>query len=461
MVRTPDAPAAGTPARRALPVLATGALVTALAACGGVSTGGDEPSGSGEAPSSITTMGFGLPDEIASVRVETYEEASGVDVEVVEGDFDEQQFLSAVASGDVPDVVYLNRDVVGTYAARGAIQPMDDCVEQQEVDMSAFRAPAVEQVTIDGSVYGLPEFFAVRVVIADTDALGQAGLTVDQVATGDWDAIAAANQAMSQRQGSTLQRIGYDPRLPETLPLWAAANGGALLSDDGRTAQLDSPEVVEALEATSAMVDAAGGWSSVSAFRDSWDFFGEQNEYAVDQVGAMPMESWYVNQLSEVGTPGWTVAPFLDREGEPLTWATGQAWAIPAGAEHPEAACEFGATMTATQTWLDAATARAEALRGEGGEYTGTFTGNVEADEQIFAEVYQPVSDPALDEAISTIVDLQDDARSMPPSPAAAEVDDAYRDAVVRVLNGEQDAATALAQAQETAQRAIDEAAGD
>jgi multiple sugar transport system substrate-binding protein len=351
--------------------------------------------------------------------------------------------------------------VVGTYAARGAIAPLDDCLEQQDVDMSAFRGPAADQVSVDGSVYGLPEFFAVRVVIADTDALGQAGLTLDQVATGDWDAITAANQALSQREGPALQRVGYDPRLPETLPLWSAANGGALLSDDGRTAQLDSPEVVEALESTAALVEAAGGWSAVSAFRDSWDFFGEQNQYATDQVGAMPMENWYVNQLSEVGTAGWAVAPFLDREGEPLTWATGQAWAVPEGAENPDEACEFAATMTAADTWVTAATARAQALRDEGSEYTGPFTGNVEADERIFSEVYEPVQDPALDAAIETVIDLQDDARSMPPSPAAAEVKDAYQDAVVRVLNGEQDAATSLAQAQEAAQRAIDEAAGD
>ena len=53
---------------------------------------------------------------------------------------------------------------------------------------------------------------------------------------------------MTSYDGDDLIRIGFDPKLPEFLPLWAQANGVGLLSDDGRTAQLDDPAVIEALE---------------------------------------------------------------------------------------------------------------------------------------------------------------------------------------------------------------------
>jgi multiple sugar transport system substrate-binding protein len=436
-----------------------GAVVALTAACGGVSTpggGGGQDSGS-----SISTMGFGLPDEIASTRVEAFEKQSGTTVKVNEGGFDEQQFLSAVASGNPPDVVYLDRNVLGTYAARGAIQPLDDCISEAGIDMSAFREAAVRQVTVDGSVYGIPEFFSVRVVIANDSVLEQAGLSADDVATGDWAKITAAQQAMTAADGGNLSRIGYDPKVPEFLPLWARANGTQLLSDDGRTANLDDPKVVEAVEFTASLVQAGGGWTSFSAFRESWDFFGEQNQYAADQLGAMPMEDWYVNQLAEVsgGQAGVTVAPFLDRQGQPLTYATGQAWAIPKGAKNPEAACEFAKTMTAADTWVAAAKARAEALRAEGGDYTGTYTGNQVADEKIFSEVYQPVDDPQLADAVQTILSLQDAAFALPPMAAGAEFKTAYTDAVTRVLEGRQSAQEAMAQAQQEAQAALDEAA--
>jgi multiple sugar transport system substrate-binding protein len=441
---------------RALPVVLVASLT---AGCGGVSPGGEESGDSGGS-ASITTMGFGLPDEIATTRVETFEEESGTTVDVVEGGFDEQQFLSSVASGNPPDVVYLDRNIIGTYAARGAVQPLDDCVEQAGIDMDAYRDAAVEQVTIDGSVYGIPEFYSVRVVIANNSVLEQAGLSVDDVATGDWQQVAAANQAMSVASGGSVSRIGYDPKLPEFLPLWARANGTQLLSDDGRTAQLDDPKVVEAVDFAASLVNAAGGWASFRAFRESWDFFGEENQYAADQLGAMPMEDWYVNQLAEVsgGDAGITVVPFMSRSGEPLTYATGQAWAIPDGADNVEAACEFAATMTAADTWVAAATARAEALRAEGGAYTGTYTGNEVADERIFADIYEEVDDPALASAVQTILSVQDAAFSLPPAPAGAEFQSAYQDAVTRVFNGEMSAADSMAQAQQEAQRALDEA---
>ena len=47
---------------------------------------------------------------------------------------------------------------------------------------------------------------------------------------------------------------------------------------------------------------------------------------------------------------------------------------------------------------------------------------------------------------------------SFPANPADADFQTAWRDAVNRVLNGQQEAGAALAQAQEEAQRALDSA---
>ncbi len=44
------------------------------------------------------------------------------------GDLDAQQFLTAVSSGNPPDLVNMSRQLIGTYAAKGAIQPLDQCI---------------------------------------------------------------------------------------------------------------------------------------------------------------------------------------------------------------------------------------------------------------------------------------------------------------------------------------------
>nr|BFE77916.1 hypothetical protein GCM10020093_005170 [Planobispora longispora] len=86
------------PARAAASALAT-VLVATLAACGGVGSGGDQGGERTGGAASLTTMGFGLPDEIAKVRVDAFKKANpGVALQINEGQFDEQAFLSAVAA---------------------------------------------------------------------------------------------------------------------------------------------------------------------------------------------------------------------------------------------------------------------------------------------------------------------------------------------------------------------------
>jgi multiple sugar transport system substrate-binding protein len=62
--------------------------------------------------------------------------------------------------------------------------------------------------------------------------------------------------------------------------MWVKANGGALLSDDGRTAQLNDPKVIEALTTTAGIVQANGGWGKLKSLPDSFDFFGAKSQFA-------------------------------------------------------------------------------------------------------------------------------------------------------------------------------------
>ncbi|MFS0702348.1 ABC transporter substrate-binding protein [Cellulomonas sp. 179-A 4D5 NHS] len=439
--------------------------VLALGACASGSgepeqaevTYGSDAAMSGE----LTVMGFGTGDDVAQVRYDRATEELGDDVEVslVEGDLDIQAFLSAVAAGDPPDLVYANRDQIGTFASRGAILPLTDCIAAEDVDTGQFREAASGQVTFDDVVYALPEFNQVQVTMADSSLLSAAGLGIEAVNGSDWDAVTQATSALVRRDGGALSVIGFDSKLPEFFPLWAKANGADLLSDDARTAQLDSPEALEALELAVAVYDAQGGFPAVKAFRDSADFFGEGNQFATHTLGAMPMENWYVNVLNEV-SPDATLAfdTFRSREGEPLAFATGSAWAIPAGSPNAAAACRFAATMVEQDSWLAAAQARADARAESGQVFTGLLTGNADADEEIRSTLVEPSGSPVWDQAVEAVYEANESTFSLPANPADAEFKAAWQDGVNRVLNGQQEPAEALAQAQQEAQEALDDA---
>jgi multiple sugar transport system substrate-binding protein len=450
--------------RRLAALVAVLSLV--VVGCGGVGggddtqqqTGGDEGTVSG----TLSTFGFSLPDEIATTRVDTFKKAyPQVQVKITEGGFDEQQFLSAVASGAPPDLVYVDREIIGTYAARGAIQPLDDCISQAQIDMGQYRPAAVQQVTVDGKVYGIPEFYSVRVMMINNQAVKEAGLSPSDVDTTDWSKLPGLAEKLTVTKGGKLQRIGFDPKIPEFLPMWVKANGGAMLSDDGKTAQLNDPKVVEALTTTAGIVQADGGWNKLKSLRDSFDFFGAKNQFAKDQLGAFPMEDWYLNVLAEASPDvDISVTPFKDRQGNPLTFVTGSAWAIPKGAKNPDAACRFAKTMTEASTWVAAAKARSAARAKKNLPFTGLYSGNKVADEQVFSQVYKPSGNAKFDDAVQTVLGVQDVAFATPPSPAGAEFQKAWQDAVNRVLAGQMEPAAALERAQREAQAALDKAAG-
>ncbi|MER7443119.1 extracellular solute-binding protein [Micromonospora avicenniae] len=436
-----------------------GLLALAAGGCGGV--GGGDDAGGTAASGTLSTMGFGLSDEIATSRVDAFKrDHPDVDLKITEGAFDEQQFLSAVASGNPPDLVYMDRKLIGTYATRGSIQPLTDCVDKQGIDMGRYRQAARDQVTLDGTVYGIPEFSQVRVLYLNEGLLKQAGMTVDDVNLADWAGLPQLNAKLAKVSGGKLTRIGIDPKIPEFLPMWAKANGADLISPDGRTAKLDDPKVVEALSTGLKLIQDQGGFGRFKSFRDTFDFFGAQNPLTKNQIVAWPMEEWFLNQAAKNSPKAeLAVEPFVDRQGKPLTMSSGQAWVITKGAKNPDAACAFVKQMTETDTWFAAAKARADARKASGQPFTGVWTGNMEADQKIFDELYQPTGNKRFDDAVATIRSAQDNAFAMPASPAGAEFDKAWYDAVNRVLAGQAQPAEALARAQQEATAALDKAA--
>ncbi len=261
----------------------TGALLAALAlaavtGCGGLDQTRLLGSDTGGA---LTTPGFGLGDEVATSRVDAFKaKYPDVDLQVTEGAFDAQQFLSAVASGRPPDLVYLDREVLGSYAHRGALEPLTSCVDRAGIRTGDFREAALDQVTVDGVVYGIPEFNIVPVVLVNTKAAAEAGVRPEEIDTSDWDGLRRLGERMTRREGGKLTRLGFYPKMPYFFPMWTKA-------------------------AAVSVYDAAGGYPTVKAFNDSWDFFGERNQFATDQLLVFIVaQRYFVQGISTTGRTG-------------------------------------------------------------------------------------------------------------------------------------------------------------
>ena len=461
-----------------------GVLIIVLAACGpnvespdetaggpsetdgGVSEPVSSPGAGGmTAEGELFAYGFAYEtgDTVAQSRADyTLEQYPDLDVTYSESGFESQGFLAALQGSDPPDLVNLPRNVIGSYIARNTLLPLGDCLSDAGIDTSQFYEPAMAQVTVDGEVYALPEFYNTRIWLANTELFEEAGLDVAEFDFGDWDAIEQASADIAQVDGG-VQRLGIDPKIPEFLEMWVRANGGQMLSDDGREVLLDTPEVAEALQFTVDLINAQGGGTDFLEFRNDpsayGDFFGPENQWVMGTVGAFPMEQWYLNVMAENSPDAPVVArPFVTREGEPITLQDGNAWAITSVSDNPDAACAFIASMVSTDAWVAAASARLDERTADNLPSTGVYTGNREADEIIFSEYVELDEFPQFQEMVDVVLEGQETAFGFPPSPAGQEFIDAVNDAVNRVISGEVDVETALADADAEAQAAIDSA---
>jgi multiple sugar transport system substrate-binding protein len=460
---------------RFAPALALTALTasTVLAGCAGVGGGGSDAgegaSGStggasafeGAPTGDLRTMGFGGEDEVGQSRVAAFKaSAPDVTVKINKGEFDAQQFLTAAASGNPPDLVYMDRNLIGSYAAKKAILPLEDCIAGQQIDTSQYRPAALKSVTFDGKVYAIPEFYIVTVDLIDAKTLASAGLQTADIQTKDWPALEQTATRMYQASGSKLKRVGYDPKLPDSFPLWAQINGAEIIKADGAP-NLNDPKAVEALQFAISLVQKQGGWKNFKAFRDAYDIFGEQNPLTVGSIAAFPMENWYVNVLRDSLGKGLKLdaAPITDRSGQPVSTLGGSGWAIPKQAKNPKAACAWMKQMTSKETWLKAAEARMAKVKSDKTFFTGLFTANAPADDEIKAKYLTEAPDPGFQKAIEAFYATLDSAKALNPSPVGAEIDAAWKSGVARALGGQAPQA-ALDQAQKEAQKAFDKVSG-
>jgi multiple sugar transport system substrate-binding protein len=349
---------------------------------------------------------------------------------------------------------------LGTYAANGNIMALDEMAGAANLDFGTFHPAAMAQVTLGGKVYGVPQFFDTPILIINNKVLAEANVSIDDVDTADWDKLRETATKLTVKEGNDITRLGFDPKLPEFLTLWARANGASLLSEDGKTSNLKDPKVAEALDfAASLIKDQAGDQATFQAFKDTWGFFAPENQVAENQLAFWPQEQWYLDVLSELSPDvDITVKPFNDRQGNPITQNIGGAFVIPESSANKEAGFEFARFMTSAEAWTIAAQAKKDVRAEQKRPFIGIYVANQQAMDQIFSQVWEPGDNEAYNNAVEVIRSAQANTAVTPANGAAAEFRRAYEDAVSAVLNDGTSAAEALATADEEAQGALDQA---
>lgn len=448
--------------RRFIQVGAAATLLgTTAAACNGSGGGSGEGAGTGAegheftqtASGELATMGFNPSDEVGQSRADhAAEQLPDLQVTMDTTNFDSQKFTAQAAAGQVPDLIQLDRALVATFAANGLILPLDQGFEVHGVDPAAqyYEAP-LQDVTYDGAIYGVPQFFQPSAIIVNTRAAEAAGVTPEDYDTSDPEKFLQTVEKATTLEGSTPVILGFDGDIPGSVEMWLQVFGGGSVGDDGAPT-LDSAENVEALTWIKQVLDLQGGYEEVTALKNTMDVFGDQNQYATDQVVAQSWAQWYINVLA--GTADAVeihTVPILGTDGTAIAFAGGSAFAVPAGAANADGGLAWALAATSTEAWLAAGAARQATVEEGGGIVTGIFSASPEADQQI-REQYVPESgDEDFDQSVAVYYDILEQPRSVGSSPVGQQIQQALNDATAAAMTGEKDPQQALADAQAAA----------
>jgi ABC-type glycerol-3-phosphate transport system substrate-binding protein len=170
-----------------------------------------------------------------------------------------QKYPTAVAAGSPPDMVIFHAGEVQQMAAEGLMQPMDDFYEMSGLTKDQFNEVLINAISADGKTMAVPFDNHGWLLWTNTKVIKDAGLDPEQLPQNGTEFIEWAQKITKDVNGKHPNEEGFDkdnvavwaaywtwPRFTVPSILWQF--GGAVVSADNKTATLDSPESVAAIQ---------------------------------------------------------------------------------------------------------------------------------------------------------------------------------------------------------------------
>jgi len=177
----------------------------------------------------LTQALLGFPTEYPNIAV---------DYKPIAGDY-RAVMITKIASGEVPDLFYVNAEYAGDWIEEGFLAPLDDYIAASGFDTSQFfDGYASTFKGKDGKTYGFPK---------DGNTIGMAYNTaLVSTPPTTMDELLAQATALKGTEGIDTP-ICLNPGLDRGLA-FLYAQGGSIVSEDGATEQISTPESAAAVQ---------------------------------------------------------------------------------------------------------------------------------------------------------------------------------------------------------------------
>ena len=234
------------------------------------------------------------------------------------------------ASNTAPDVVFLNNQYLPVYANAGKLE---DLTDYNLVDQN-FYPKAVEAMSRNGKIYAVPRDISNLVIFYNKDIFDKNNLPYPDETTTFNDFLTLAKSATDHEKGIFGISFEEDPLF--YLP-YLMSEGGGLLSDDGKTEILNTPE-------------SQNGLNFYADLRNKYHVAPMQSESASATMAQMFLQGklamhlsgrWLVPKYRKSADFDWDVAPFPKGTKGSIVPLDASGWAISADSKHKEEAAKL------------------------------------------------------------------------------------------------------------------------
>jgi multiple sugar transport system substrate-binding protein len=226
-------------------VATTAAALTASACGGGFEESGGAQQNTGKAGLTIL-IGSSGDAETNAVKeaAKAWADKSGNTAEVVVASDLNQQLGQGFAGGNPPDVFYADAGRIGDFAQAGNLFAYGE-----QVSSAGFLDSLAQTFTYDGKLQCAPKDFSTLALVINTDLWSKAGLT-DADIPKDWAGLEAVSKKLTSGNVTGLVISGEWDRIG----VFAKQAGGWIVSEDGKTATADTPEMKAGLDQAQKML---------------------------------------------------------------------------------------------------------------------------------------------------------------------------------------------------------------
>lgn len=280
-----------------------------------------------------TKASVGEPCIIQSIINAASAEIDGVTVNTLPTDWGNyyDQIKAAYAGGTPPDVHVMHRHRIPEFAGLGALADLSDDLAAAGIDTSDWAPAALDAVSFNGGIYGVPMDFHANLWHVNMDLMAQAGLVENgqPVLPSSPEELLAHAQQVKGATGqdylaADFAQFPIGVRLTLALMWQQDAN-----IFDGDTATIDNDAARNAVTAITQLFDAG-------VANPQLNYADSQQAFLNGEAAILVNGTWVVDfydaeaAKEEVALDNYYVADFPTLFDTGATWADSHMWAIPA-----------------------------------------------------------------------------------------------------------------------------------